>query len=261
MERGFLADLELAARENILATYLGLASSMTEALLRFREPYTLISGPTDLSFCNFAAGFDLDKDLDRHLSWLAKYAAETPGFWVFAMTGDSPADLPARLEDHGFERRQAMVQMICPAPPLRLVHHLDEARAPFDRREIARFMADQFFSRTGDEGRARIASATAGSTHRLYGWRDQRGVASAVMVSMSTAAYGLYNLCVRNDVRETGHGTDAVEFVKFLAAEGGKPVVLQCAGDLVPWYQRRGFQPSGRIEAYTYPRTVPWPVI
>ena len=261
MERGLLVDLEQAARENILATYLGLASSLTEAVLRFREPYTLISGPTDLSFCNFAAGFDLDQDVDKHLSWLARYASETPGFWAFAMTGDSPVDLPSRLEEHGFERRQAMIQMICPAPPMRLVAHLEEARAPFDRREIARFMADQFFSRTGDEGRARIATATAGSPHRLFGWKDAFGVASAVMVSTSPRALGLYNLCVRSDTREVGHGTDAVEFVKLMAAEAGKPVVLQCAPDLMPWYQRRGFEPSGRIEAYTYPRTVPWPVI
>ncbi len=261
MERGLLADLRQVARENILATYLGLASSLSEAVLRFREPYTLISGPTDLSFCNFAAGFEVEKDLDGHLGWLSRYASETPGFWAFAMTGDTPDDLPERLEAQGFERRQAMIQMVCPAPPLRLVSAMDEAVAQFDRREIARFMADQFFQRTSVDGRARIAAATAGSPHRLFSWRDGAGAASAVMVSCSAGALGLYNLCVRSDVQESGHGTDSVEFVKWLAAEKNLPVVLQCAADLVPWYQRRGFEPSGKIEAYTYPRTVPWPVI
>ncbi|MBS1709575.1 MAG: GNAT family N-acetyltransferase [Armatimonadetes bacterium] len=250
-----------AARENILATYLGLASSLTEAVLRFREPYTLVSGPTDLSFCNFAAGFEIDKDLEKHMVWLANYAAETTGFWVFAMTGDEPSDLAALLEQAGFEKRQAMTQMTCATPQLRLVPQMDEAMAPYDRRDIARFMADQFFHRTGDESRARIASATAGSPHRLFGHKDKGGVASAVMVSSTPAALGLYNLCVRPDVREVGHGSDAVEFVMSVAAQAGKPVVLQCAADLVPWYQRRGFEPTGRIEAYTYPRTVPWPVI
>jgi predicted N-acetyltransferase YhbS len=65
------------------------------------------------------------------------------------------------------------------------------------------------------------------------------------------SSVGLFNLCVRPELRRKGLGAKLVRAVQAAASATGKPVVLQCEPDLAPWYKTLGFEPVGTVEALT----------
>jgi hypothetical protein len=120
-----------------------------------------------------------------------------------------------------------------------------------ERRHVAGFMARQFFSRMPKQGRDAIAEATAAGSHTLWTVGPPRSPEAAVMLVEQSGAVGLFNLCVRPDLRRKGLGAGIVRAVQRSAAGLGRPVVLQCEPELAPWYARLGFEPVGTVEALT----------
>ncbi len=253
MEHRTLTDPRaLLVRENALATYLGLVASVKGAVVSKPTGFTLVRGPGHFSFCNFAAGFQLDEStLDGAVSLLQEQAEECFGFYVFAMSGDTPVDLDETLARRGFECRQELVGMASGAAP----HPPDiDARAVTDhmeRRQVASFMAKQFFWRMPREAREAIAASTAASGHSIWAVGEPEDPDAAVMLVEQPRAVGLFNLCVRPEIRQKGLGTELVRAVQAAAGNLSKHVVLQCEPELAPWYERLGFEAVGTVEAFT----------
>jgi ribosomal protein S18 acetylase RimI-like enzyme len=258
VERGLLKDLARLTRDNMITTYLGLARTVPTFQLLKETPYVLVSGPSDLSFCNFAAQFDLTKDLDSELQQLAQYGETVPGLWAFVISSDKPEDLVDRIQEVGFERRQYLVQMVWQGSAPTLSAWPEPVLRPEDRERVAHFMADTFFLRTSAEGKKRIAAATSVSPHQLQAFWKEGSPVAAVMTVETSGILGLYNLCTKESERGEGYGRALVRQVQAQAASNGLPVCLQCHVELQGWYQDLGFRPVGEVEAFTFVGTFPF---
>lgn len=128
---------------------------------------------------------------------------------------------------------------------------LSSVRAPRDRIIVARFMCEQFFGTQSREVRERLAEATARvSTLELYMLGDPR-IMAAGMLNEGERAIGLYNICVDGGHRRRGWGRILVSQLVGECARRGKPAALQCGQDLVPWYEDLGFNPNGKLYAWS----------
>lgn len=254
MEHRLLIDPVSLGRENLLETYVGLARAVPGATIQAHENCLVANGPTDLSFCNFAAGFGPVENPQRRLDWLTQVAAQTGAFWVFCMDGDQPSRLDSELIARGFIQRQSLDQLVL-GPRTQFdeaVETAEEAPNPALRAEICNFAVRLFFTRTPETAQRRIAEATAKSAHRLYQLRDKWGIAATMMLCESQSAVGLYNLCVRHDRRREGLASSLVVQASDIAADLHKPLVLQCDTSLTGWYERMGFEHFGTVDAYTF---------
>ncbi len=246
-------ELVRASRENVVETYIGLAAPVAGCQIERGARCSMCTGPSEFSFCNFAAGFNLADDRAealRQLEAIRAQIAHPRNFWAFLITGDRPQGLPALLDKAGFAPRHSLVEMawrpafVPDGAPLTL------ATTPEDRIAVAEFMTLQFFWRMAPSSRRRIAEATAGSPHELYRVGPQDRCRAGVMLCRTAGAVGLYNLCVEEKDRGRGMGSSVVRSVKRMAAADGKPVVLQCEPALVPWYIDQGFEEIGTVTAY-----------
>lgn len=247
LERRVLTDVVAAGRVNVLATYEALARGVPGASVERDEAWLASFGPADLSYCNFAAGFDCE-DPGR---WnrLMERARKAPVFWAFTMAGDRPTDVTERLLRHGFVPRQSLAQMAWHGEATSCGPDWRLATGPEDRQAVAAFMAAQFFWRSPEASRTAIAGSTERSGLDLWGlWRTD-GLAAAAMTVQTDDALGLYNLCVRDDLRRRGIGESLVVAVKSLSM--GRPVVLQCEPALAPWYERQGFATFSFLDAFS----------
>lgn len=238
-------------RANALETYLGLVEPVDGAVASHTHGFTLVRGPGVFSFCNFAAGFDVpSEDLGCALQALKENAEQCPNFYVFSITGDSPADFERSLVGSGFEPRQALTSMawsgVAPGPTLTL----ERAVSTKDRLSAAEFMARQFFWQMPEEAKSAISMATAASRHLLLTVGPATGPEAAVMLVPYGGTLGLFNLCVKPARRGSGLGTGIVQAIQYEAARSGSAVVLHCGGHLVPWYLSLGFGEVGTVATF-----------
>ena len=122
-------------------------------------------------------------------------------------------------------------------------------------------MAEQFFWRLPTDAREAIATATAASRHRILKLGEAQEPEAAVMLVPAAGSIGLYNLCVRPELRGRGTGKSIVETIMSGSAQNGTKIVLQCEGTLAPWYQILGFETVGWVRAYTFSGTNPGDIL
>lgn len=249
-----MTDEALLARSNAISTYVGLALAVNGTTVSDEHGFTLCQGPREISFCNFAAGFDIASEQEAELvvEHLVARTRDVPATTTFVMTGDRPGDLGQRLVDAGFESHHTLHQMVDHSASAVSGTELEEAVQPADRLLVTRFMAEQFFWRAGQGLREQIAQATAATTHRLYWAGTRHSPSVAVMLVESEGAIGLYNLCVRPEDRGAGWGSEAVRFAQRLAAARSSALCLQCDSALKEWYSRHGFDPVGEARAFHF---------
>ncbi len=249
MEHRPLSEL---VRTNALATYLGLVAAVEGSVVTRPLGFTLVRGPGFFSFCNFAAGFDVaDEDLPAAVDLLRAQAQDHFGFYVFHMTGDRPAGLEPALIDGGFEPRQTLAAMASMNPGGVGVEGARLVASHDDRASVAGFMAKQFFWSMPPEARRAIAAATAASSHTVWCVGEPGDPKAAVMLVEQPDSVGLFNLCVKPELRRNGIGAALVRSVQNAAFTQSKPVVLQCSEDLVAWYEDLGFERVGVVHALT----------
>jgi hypothetical protein len=238
----------------LVETYVALALAAPGVKADVRPEWTWVTGLSTVSFCNFVARFSLTSaQLDQAIPMFREFGRRANTFWIFVTDVESPGDMGDRLHKSGFEIRQSLKQMAWECGSVPECEPPDEALSMPDRMRVSRFMTETFFNNANGHNRRLVIEATANSPHRLFFWRDGLGLAAAVMVSESAGVYGIYNLCVRQDVRERGYGSDALSFVQSLAADAGRAVVLQCQPEMADWYHRRGFDPVGEMKAFGVP--------
>jgi predicted GNAT family acetyltransferase len=264
LEHRSLARLLASSRENILATYAGLAESVAGARRVRESPWLQIEGPDDMGFSNFIAGWDLDSEVQtrRAAEEVAALCKERPCISVFTVAGDRPASIGMQLIEAGFELRHTLVEMAW------LGEHVTAAEGVLvlaqgveERRRIADFMTRQFFWRGSYDQRRRIAEATAKSPNQLYTLDAMDPPRAAIMLVPQEDSLGIYNLCVQEDLRGTGLGGRLVRLAQAMAARHGVPAVLQCEASLARWYQSFGFIRVGSVDAYRLPDPSWFPAI
>ncbi|RYG34962.1 N-acetyltransferase, partial [bacterium] len=117
-----------------------------------------------------------------------------------------------------------------------------------DPRETAKFVAEQFFARSNPARRDAFARAIAHAPEtRLLSLRDRAGIVGAMMLSATSDALGVYNLCVAPRKRGAGVGT---ELVRWVLAHSPIPVTLQCDIRLESWYRKVGFRSVGALRFF-----------
>lgn len=254
MEHRLLSDPRVLARTNLIETYVGLASAVPGTRVERIGETTLVTGEPGLSFCNFAAGFDLLADDSQRNAAVLAAARANRDFWVFETDADRPAKIIGRLGREGWILRQRLIMMrsqTSAVPDPKQDFFPVSVTTQTERQAVALFMASQFFRGSSFAKSERIARATSGSPHDLYRIGTPGDVIGAFMVSRGEAD-GLYNLCVRASARGDGMGADAVRWLRREAQQDDRELFLQCEESLVPWYEHHGFARFGTVDAWTF---------
>gem|GEM_PF-671150 len=263
MERSALnTDAARLGRANIIHTYVALAGTVPGATLTRCPGCLIAAAPTDLAFCNFGIDLELDgEDLDpAGVEALRDHAMRHANFRVFNIPTGVDDDAGTALTKAGFLRHHRLAHM----RHHRLAHMVDDgsglkddgdpviepARHPHERVKLAEFMVAQFFWRQATWTRRHIVDATAGAGHDLYRLGPLTDPTAAVMLARTPQTIGLYNLCVRQDLRNRGFGKAVVRAVQRLARSESATLVLQCEPRLEAWYAHLGFRTIGKLESF-----------
>jgi len=180
-------------------------------------------------------------------------ALRSPSFRLYTLSGDCPEDLNKRLLGIGMKLRYQLSGMSVGTTRHRGENDLVSASTAADALDVARFITATFFWRSTRTVREQLASIMAASypNHEFYAVRDKRGIIAAGTLTLDAEVIGLYNLCVRPDVRSQGVGTSVFTELGRIASARASHVVLTCDPDLVPWYAHRGCTVAGSLEAFS----------
>ncbi len=230
-------------------TYVEIGSKAAGAKVQCRPNYWLCRSRVDHPIGNFAIRFEGNtlplKPIEE--------ALRTQAFRLYTLTGDTPPDLGDRLRSVGLKRRYELVGMTLDRADIAAESELTMASTPSDALEVARFIAATFFWRSTRTARDELAATMAAShpNHQFFSLRDQFGIMAAGTLTLDVEVIGLYNLCVRPDVRSRGVGTSVFTELGQLAASRANHVVLMCDPGLVPWYSQRGCTVAGKLQAFS----------
>jgi ribosomal protein S18 acetylase RimI-like enzyme len=237
-----------------MLTYRELAGAAPGSKVEVISGALLCQAPIDLAFCNFAilTGHSSEAEalaLADEVTLRAEARRVTRVFVIEPANGYA-----ALLKARGFRSQQRMTMMASEAPGRGVSRAAQPVETTRERRELARFMIDQFFARQANGPRQIIVDATASSPHDLYRVCEHGAVVAAAMISRSACAWGLYNLCVDPGRRRRGIGAEFVRHLQNLSFLAKLPLTLQCEASLQPWYERLGFVSVGHIEAFSRSR-------
>lgn len=244
-------NLDKAVRENAQATYLGLVENIEGASVSKPHGVTLVRGPGNFSFCNFAISFDLEGgEVESVLDLLVQNANECEGFCVFSSTADSTKEMERQLLDKQFRVRQSLTCMASNKIADGEIATLNTYTDKHHRLAVTRFMASQFFGWMSRDARESIALATALSRHTVLCVGPVENPQGAVMLVEFGGVLGLYNLCVKENERGHSIGSNIVRAVQSIASKNSSPVGILCESALVSWYQCQRFERVGSIDVY-----------
>lgn len=246
--------LTTAARDNLRATYMGLALCLPGARLEHDRWPTVCVGPGLPTFANFAMEFDAPHHWDAVEEVIQRCSVRTDRFWVFHCDADQDKQLRTRMMRGGFlyRHRLAMLAWEGDAPET-----FATLRQTTNREETAQFMVNQFFRTSATEMKEAIVASTVRSGHALWYAGAGGAAVGAVMTVATPGVLGLYNLCVDAAHRGLGTGSAIVRAVQAMAAAEKRNVVLQCDESLVGWYERLGFKRLGEVETWSGIATAP----
>jgi GNAT superfamily N-acetyltransferase len=247
------------ASENLWHTYLSLGRSLPGSRLIEEDGFRACLGVHDHPICNFALDLLLDPWVVRKLS---RIAAERPSFRIYVLPGDRPTHSQELMVRSGFRETHSLVAMGAGGQEAKLDLPVERVHSVDDRRQIAEFMAAQFFSVHKQDFRKTVAEATfLAEDLELYRVGDQSRPMAAFMLSRSGETLGLYNLCVSARLRRRGLGARLLSWCKNLAFSESRSVVLQCDSGLTPWYCRNEFNSLGTIRVFSLPKVEPTDII
>jgi hypothetical protein len=245
------ADLSVAGSRNLFRTYFALGMAAPGSTLSSEPGFDACLGNFDHPICNFAGRVQLDPWTANRL---VELALERRSFNVYSAPGDFPITREVRdelLVRAGFRKNYSLRQLFW--EPRSVSGHVDLelAETTAQRREVATFMANQFFGRHSANFRRRIAEATLAATElNLYAVRQRNDLVACLMLVEDDSVLGLFNLCVKPHAQSRGWGQSIVAEVQRRAYVAGKFVNLQCDETLTSWYERQGFQRSGWVDVY-----------
>lgn len=239
-------------------TYVELAKGLPGVTVAETDGCIVCSGPSHLSFSNFAGLFDYPSLEAASEILEVVRAAGSPGavsqIGLFTMPGDQPLHLHALFDSWGFHPRYELAQMGWMPGGLLLAQEdgpcMTLASTADQRTRAAGFMTEQFFPLGKSEVKRSVIQATLASPHNLYTLSSGGEIIAAVMLSRCEQGVGLYNLCVRVGWRRRGLGRRLVTLCQEEARSLNLPLTLQCHYDLAPWYEASGFRLLGSLLSY-----------
>lgn len=224
----------------LCATYAAIAETLPQVRIERGPACEIATGPFAHPICNY--GILLGQD---GLRAVLAAASGRPHFNIYTFASAETPDVP------GYRPMVSMVTMVSP-PPSELANVPSPVPESM-RMGVAAFMTEQFFSASRPDIRERVAFATASTKGTdLYAFTNDHGeLCGAAMLSWHTSMAGLYNVCVRPDLRGHGRGTAIVQQMQWAASERGRAVTLQCGTALQPWYEALGFRTVDTVTVWS----------
>jgi len=254
-----LGPLDSEASLNLWHTYLSLGLSLPGSRFAEEPGFKACLGVQDHPICNFALQLSLDPWVARRLERLA---SERPSFRIYLAPGDHPDHAQELMIRSGFRESYSLQIMGCDGLPEEIDLPIQRVYTVDDRREIAEFMAAQFFGVHKPEFRSTIAEATfLAEDLELYRLGDRGRPMAAFMLARSGRSLGLYNLCVNARFRSRGMGSRILSWCRNIAFAEKRSVVLQCDASLECWYLKNGFKSLGSIHVFSLPNHEPTDII
>lgn len=221
-----------------------MATSLGAQLVESRF-CTAYSADKVVPFCNFAIGFDGDREDARSLrEMLRAYPMQR----VFLMTGDQPTGLFEIVIGSGFAYGNRLSMMAHDGD--RLEGEVLEPEKAADRLEAADFIGRSFFGGPDSQFKLWVVEATVRSGYDLWVIRSKGDIIAAAMTADEPGTLGLYNLCVLPSYRRQGIGSGIVRFLTKIADFSGKLFTLQCESALSEWYHALQFIKVGEVTSY-----------
>lgn len=241
-----------SAAENLVETYFELGAATPGSQLIQDEGFRACTGPFEHPICNFAANLKLTLNASMRLQELA---ISRPSFNVYSLPGDWPAETSSLLQSQGFRPSHSLCLMACePRKGGNAILPI-EAKSSLERARVARFMAEQFFSRQRATFRKRVEETTCAAENlSLFSIESKGKIFAAAMISDKAGVFGLYNLCVASAHRGCGWGSELLQSMLNLAAQRQKLLTLQCEVALENWYIKRGFNAVGTVQIHSLPK-------
>lgn len=81
----------------------------------------------------------------------------------------------------------------------------------------------------------------------LLSYEEKDEFVGGAMLHTKDNMTGLYNIAIKESLRHRGYGSRLVQNLIGIALQQSKWVTLQCAPDLVPWYESLGFRCYGTM--------------
>lgn len=244
MNTAFLSPEEA---DNLEATYLAIGGASPDSRIELREGYSLCLGRLDHPIGNFGIIRVLKPFTAGEL------AAEAKGrksFNVYVPSSAASAESVRALRACGFRPSYRLTAMRASPQESASDCALHLAENADGRLRVALFMVRQFFPNQESGMRGRIAQATADCGLDLYEILRYGTLVGAAMISRGARLFGIYNLCIDEERRGQGLGSDALARLLSLAANEGSDAVLQADPSLESWYVQRGFRTTGAIEVF-----------
>ncbi|HWP30771.1 MAG TPA: GNAT family N-acetyltransferase [Fimbriimonadales bacterium] len=239
-----------ALRNNFAETMIGLARGAPRVRITKRDGYWMSRSPFEHPIANFAVRLDLNQ---QEIKTLVRMATKNPSFRIYVMPRDNPAEIGKEFESWGLVPSFRIVGMALERPPL-FADSLARLAMREEREEILRFIVEHFFWKSPRSIKTmlfQVMSKAKAHGHEMYVVRDEKGIVAVASIVVAGDTAGLYNICVRNDMRGKGLGSELVRQLSWLGASRGLKVVLQCEKDLENWYFSLGFTTLGEIKAYS----------
>ena len=244
-----MTDIE-AMRLNIGETYMALGRNAPAARTRKTPSAWWCESPFKHPIGNFAVHFNLS---DAALRKVADTANRTPHFRAFVVTGDEPADICERFEALDLKAKYSFPGFVWNGNAMPGEEVLVRNIELDDIGVTAAFIVQNFFWRSPEPIRRALTQlvGAASSIQEFYSYHDEEGIAAAAVLSVTGGIVGLYNLCVREDLRTKGLGSAILGQICRAAEYRGLRLVLQAEEGLVSWYGKHGFVRVAELRAYS----------
>lgn len=242
-------EARVIANSNIASTYSRLGRAAGGSVIAEAEDFHLVSGKLDHPLQNFAL---VQRVTPRQITELCETACRRRSLHVYHMDPAGDQEGLGLLLASGFQLAYRLNELVATDQAPLLTHEPDSVETLEDRRRVASFMTNHFFSARTQEFRDIAAGAiVAAESMELYSLSSSQKLSATAMLSVSPHALGLYNLCVAVERRGEGLGTRLVQWARQEAKGAGRALTLQCEPSLTPWYTARGFRIVGELFAYT----------
>lgn len=252
---GSCVDIRLvkSVRDNLAETYMTLGTASPGVRESRTDERWMCRSEIKHPVGNFAARFHLTPEGIRELTAIGR---RDHWFRIYVCDGDEPESLVDDFCAMGADVRYELVVSAVDsdvhgsqAGPLTLVEEDSHMSQAFDLIVQSFFTPAEIWVRQHMK-RALRHSLTQG--HEFWSAYDSRGATAAATLVTAAGVIGLYNLCVRPDLRNRGLGSEIVQQMIGEARKRGKTLMLQCEPGLVGWYRRLGMVPIARTRALAF---------
>lgn len=230
-------------------SYLSLAKCLPAHINLSRDGIYIAKSARTFAYSNFIgltqlpeAGMDSILELVNSL-----FQNHKPN--VFFITNEPPDEMRKQMTQGGFVEHYRLAVLTKESDFNAPANALERATTRQDRRNVARFMADSFFSSLAVQQRISVIASTADSELELIAMpncRDRR-LKAAAMYAAFPGEVGVFNVCVAKRERGRGIGTELMTRIEGLPDVKGKVICLQCHDELVGWYENLGYKRTGTL--------------